>query len=437
VIKGSPPRADEPGVTIERGAVLDSAEVEISTILREERLSSVYQPIMDLERMVPVGVEALVRGPSDSPLATPAQLFATARRVNKVGLLDWACRRSAIVGALDAGLRAPASLFVNAEPEGLATPVAPGFDPTAEALADLGVTVVLEVTERSLTASPAELLHNVDRVRESGWRIAVDDVGADRASLALLPLLAPDIIKLDLRLLAQRTPEDVAEIVNAVLAQCGRSGAVVLAEGVETAGHLTLARSLGATLGQGWYLGRPGPLETDRAYAHLELETAPVIAAPETPWGVVTDERSIRTADRRQLLSMAMTLEQQAMSAGAASVVIGAFQHESSFTATAGRRYADIGARAAFVAVLGKDMPASPADGVRGVALAASDPLVYEWDVAVVGPHFAGALIAKETLGSNPLDPRFDYVLTYDREHALAAARSLLGRVPVPVTRPA
>ncbi len=429
-IKGVRGGAEDLSVTIERSALLDSAGAEISTILREEQLSSVYQPIMDLERMVPVGVEALVRGPADSPLATPAQLFATARRFDKVGLLDWACRRSALMGALDAGLRAPSSLFVNAEPEGLATPVAPGFDPTAEALSDVGVTVVLEVSERSLTANPAELLHNVNRVRESGWRIAVDDVGADRASLALLPLLAPDIIKLDLRLLEQRTPDDVAEIVNAVLAQCERTGAIVLAEGIETAEHLTLARSLGATLGQGWYLGRPGPLEAHRVYAHLDLEPTPVVAAPGTPWDVIDDDRSIRTADRRQLLAVSLRLEQQAMSAGTACVVVGAFQDESRFTPATARRYGEIGAHAAFVAVLGVDMPASPADGVRGMALAASDPLVYEWDLVVVGPHFAGALIAKEALGSDPADPRFDYVLTYDREHAIAAARSLLGRIP-------
>ena len=39
-----------------------------------------------------------------------------------------------------------------------------------------------------------------------------------------------------------------------------QTGATILAEGVETEQHLLAARSLGATLAQGWYFGRPGPL---------------------------------------------------------------------------------------------------------------------------------------------------------------------------------
>ena len=47
--------------------------------------------------------------------------------------------------------------------------------------------------------------------------------------------------------------------MNAVNAHAERTGAVVLAEGIETEEHLATARALGATLGQGWYFGRPGP----------------------------------------------------------------------------------------------------------------------------------------------------------------------------------
>ena len=49
----------------------------------------------------------------------------------------------------------------------------------------------MEFTERALTRDPAELLRTVARVRELGYGVAVDDVGADPASLALLPLIRP------------------------------------------------------------------------------------------------------------------------------------------------------------------------------------------------------------------------------------------------------
>jgi len=49
--------------------------------------------------------------------------------------------------------------------------------------------VVVEFTERALGADPAVLLDSVDRVRRLGWGVALDDVGAEPASLAFMSLL--------------------------------------------------------------------------------------------------------------------------------------------------------------------------------------------------------------------------------------------------------
>jgi len=105
------------------------------------------------------------------------------------------------------------------------------------------VTSVVELTERALAARPAELLQAVARTRERGWGIALDDVGAVPESLALLPMLRPDVIKLDLRLVQQRASADIAAVMNAVNAEAGRSGTVVLAEGLETEAHVQPASS--------------------------------------------------------------------------------------------------------------------------------------------------------------------------------------------------
>ena len=60
---------------------------------------------------------------------------------------------------------------------------------------------VVEITERALAARPAELVHAVSELRERGIGMALDDVGADQRSLAFMPLLRPDVIKLDLQLI--------------------------------------------------------------------------------------------------------------------------------------------------------------------------------------------------------------------------------------------
>ncbi len=98
--------------------------------------------------------------------------------------------------------------------------------------------VVVEVTERSLVSAPAELLAALSVVRDLGWGVALDDVGADVMSLALMPFVQPDVIKLDLRLIQQQPDREIAAIVGAVDAQAERTCALVLAEGIETNEHL-------------------------------------------------------------------------------------------------------------------------------------------------------------------------------------------------------
>jgi DICT domain-containing protein len=75
-------------------------------------------------------------------------------------------------------------------------------------------------------------------------------------------------------------------------------------------------------------------------------------------------------------------------------------------------------------------MEAEPAPGVRGAHLAGDDPLLGEWSVAVLGPHFAAALVATDLGDTGPENERrFDFALTYDRELVTEAATALIRRV--------
>jgi EAL domain-containing protein (putative c-di-GMP-specific phosphodiesterase class I) len=99
----------------------------------------VYQPIVDLRDGAVIGYEALARGRGEDA-ATPEELFAAARAQGRVRELDRACREAALRGALDSGLGAPFSLFVNADADALE-----GDLPEVPAA---GFTLVMEVTER-------------------------------------------------------------------------------------------------------------------------------------------------------------------------------------------------------------------------------------------------------------------------------------------------
>ena len=218
---------------------------ELDRILAAGAVRTVYQPIVELEGRRVVAYEALSRGPEGSILERPDALFAAARGAGRLAELDWACRLAALQGALDGGLRPPLRLFVNVEPATLGTGVPEHGAPLlARARAELDV--VAELTERALTDRPAVTLPMVARLHALGMPIALDDVGVDARSLALMPFVRPAIIKLDLQLVQGRPSPAIAAVVHAVNAHAEREGTLLLAEGVETEEQHLTARSLGA-----------------------------------------------------------------------------------------------------------------------------------------------------------------------------------------------
>jgi len=403
----------------------------LERIIREGDVRSLYQPIVEIESRRVVGYEALARGPRDSQLEAPDDLFAAARAADRVTELCWTCRSAAFGGALEARFAEPLSLFVNVEPEALDEPVPAAMLETIDR-ASSDLRIVVEITERALAARPAELLRTVQRVRELGWGIALDDVGADRHSLALMPFLRPDVVKLDLRLIQARPSAEIAEIVNAVNAEVERTGAVVLAEGVEDERHLTTATAMGATLAQGWMFGRPEPLPAELSTdgPEIDLLSHPRRHPGDTPVEVVRGNRRLRRATKRHLLSVSRHLEDQAATLGEAAVLLSGFQTGGRFAPSTRRRYGDIARTAAFVGAFGVEMGSDPEPGVRGAAVADDDPLVDEWDVAVVAPHFAALLAARDLGDDGPdLDRGFEFAVTYDRDLVIEAASSLMARI--------
>ena len=403
----------------------------LDRVLAEGGVAAVYQPIVDLASGAVVGYEALARGPEGSPLHRPDRLFAAAAAAGRTVELDWVCRIAAVRGALAAGLGAGASLFLNTEAAAIDAPCPAGH---AELWmrAEQELALVVEITERAVTARPAELARVIADQRAAGRVLALDDVGADVRSLALLSLIDPDVIKVDLRLVQDRPSTDQAAIVSAVAAERERTGAHVLAEGIEDDAHLEVARALGATLGQGWQLGRPGPLTAPRPAARVRRTRRPA-AEPsgDTPFAIVAGAREVAEATKRLLVPMSHHLEQRAMRVGEGAVILSAFQHARRFTTATLRRYEAFARRASMVAAFGVGLPAEPVHGVYGAELALDDPLAAEWCVVVLGPHFAGALVARD-LGDTDRpdrDRRFSFASVYDRTLVLAAARTLVQRI--------
>ncbi len=405
-------------------------------------IRSLYQPIVDLRDGTLVAVEALSRG-EPGPRESAESLFADARAIGTLVELDEFCLRTALQGA--GRSPGPVTLFANIEAVTLSTLGPRRLAELADLTAD-HVAVVLEVTERALLERAAELVRGVQAVRDLGWGVALDDAGAEPKGLALMPFLRPDVIKLDLALVRGHTTLQAAAVVNAVRAEAERSGAVLLAEGIESEQHLERALAMGARLGQGWMFGRPGALAT-AGMSPFPVPPAPTArgrrsaAAPRTPYDLLTARSAAQRATVPLVASMTRQLERQALLLDEQTVVLANFQNADAMTPATRRRYESLASLSAFTAVTGAGMPDEPAPGVHGTSLEPDDPLTEQWVITVVSPHFAAALVARDVAegdgdgrgraagpGGHPVR-RLDYVLTYDRQRVLDVAGLVLEKV--------
>ena len=171
----------------------------LDAVLAAGSLRSVFQPIVDLGTGAVTAYEAPGPRARGAPGAAPTS--SSPPRAPATAWPPWtlraACPPSAPRPAT--GVFDPVGLFVNVEPEVLDTaPLDDLLEVMAGAAGDLRV--VLEITERAIATRPADLLSTVERVRSLGWGVALDDVGAEPLSLAFMPLLRPDVVKLDLAL---------------------------------------------------------------------------------------------------------------------------------------------------------------------------------------------------------------------------------------------
>jgi EAL domain-containing protein (putative c-di-GMP-specific phosphodiesterase class I)/DICT domain-containing protein len=414
------------------GDGVDELRAEFDRLVDLRQVSAVFQPVVDLASSQVMGFEALARGPINSPFAMPTAMFEYAYHAGRAFELDWICRAAAFRAALNASLPPDFTLFVNAEPAALRTECPPDVLETIRT-GTRKLNIVVELTERYLAHDPAAVLDAVAAARAEGLGIAIDDIGAEPASLAMMPLVRPDVIKLDLSLIQGSPDIAVARTINGVLAEVERTGAIILAEGVETAEHADMALAMGATMAQGWRYGRPRlladhwPRKRSPALQLLPTE----VTSRATPYEVVTKERPARIAAKQLLMSLSRHLEYRASDPSEPGVLVACFQEARRFSRLTRLRYARVAKTAVMVAALGRDMPWEPAPHVRGTPLDPDDPLADEWVVIVVSAHFAAALVARHppTGTAEPDDSVYEFAITYDRDLVIAAAQSLVQRI--------
>jgi diguanylate cyclase (GGDEF)-like protein len=231
---------------------------ELEAIIKGRRITPVYQPIVSLQTGTIMGYEALSRGPADSPLHYPANLFRVAIATNRLLALEQLCRETALRHATTLGVKQ--LLFLNMNAEVVKDPDFRG-GLTKAFLIRQGLNpdqVTFEITERTAITDFESFAKSLNHYRQQGYRIAVDDAGAGYSSLEAIAALRPNYIKLDRSIIHAINKDPLKQaMVDAMTKLAAVIHSKVIAEGIESADELSTLISKGVHYGQGYFLARP------------------------------------------------------------------------------------------------------------------------------------------------------------------------------------
>jgi diguanylate cyclase (GGDEF)-like protein/PAS domain S-box-containing protein len=249
-----------------RVAVLQRAELaeDLRTAVAQGQLALRYHPVIDVPSRRVVGVEALLRWNHPTRGELSPMLFVPLAEesglINEIG--DWVLREACTqLRRWHADLPEHRRLTVSVNLSAVQLKVPDLVEKVAEVLADTGLPprrLVLELTESVLVDDDGDAVGVLERLRNLGVRLAMDDFGAGFSSLRYLKRLPFDFVKLDRGLLegVHRDPAALA-LADAVLGLLSRLGLRTVAEGIETRGQLAVVEGLGCRYGQGFLFGTP------------------------------------------------------------------------------------------------------------------------------------------------------------------------------------
>jgi EAL domain-containing protein (putative c-di-GMP-specific phosphodiesterase class I) len=218
-----------------------------------DKLWVAYQPIVQWSDHSIFGYEALLRS-SDQDLSTPGKLLDAAERLGRVQELGSRMREAIARTAREAP--AGALLFANLHALDLTSDDLYSLHSPLAAQAER---VVLELTERTALYRVDHLRERIEKLRDLGFRIAVDDLGASHAGLSSFAQLGPDMVKLDISLVRNvDTSASKANLIKSMITLCTQElGMRVVCEGVESEAQRDTLQGLGADLLQGYLFGMP------------------------------------------------------------------------------------------------------------------------------------------------------------------------------------
>lgn len=227
---------------------------ELWSIVKEESIGVLFQPIFYLSPRKLFAYEVLVRGPKQSPLENPEKLFQRALDYGMFFELEMMYRKKALK-KIGPAINEKFFIF-NVSPyivesEKFKEIMALYANPKQ---------IILEITERSEIRNFQAYCKTLNMIKSLGFKISVDDVGSGYSSLGSIAEINPDYAKIEMSLVQgiDASPKK-QNLVKAIISFCQQNKIIVIAEGIESEKELKTLIELGVGTGQGYFLGRPMP----------------------------------------------------------------------------------------------------------------------------------------------------------------------------------
>ena len=247
-------------------ALHGQTKLAIDEVIASNSISIYFQPIFNLFSNKIAGFESLSRF-FTKPYKTPDLWFKEATDVGLGESLEMLAIKNSL--AYIAQFNDTTYIAINCSPSHI---LSGALEYTLQG-ADCS-RLVLEITEHSPISDYTVMRAALAPLRKKGLRLAIDDVGAGFSSFQHILELEADIIKLDISL-TQNINKDNRKFLLAK-ALCGFAKAIdctIVAEGIETQAELNALRKLNVDNVQGYFIGRPAPIEDALSYQSITLST--------------------------------------------------------------------------------------------------------------------------------------------------------------------
>lgn len=237
-------------------------DTNINRLINEHNVITLFQPIVSLKDKRVIGFEALSRGICSitGRIIQPIELFSTARAEGCEMELDRLCRRTALKAFKSIPDYGKYMLFLNLDTSAIDKNDSESRKMTKQYTDEMGLdysSISLEIVESKID-NTEKLAEFVEHYRKLGYYVSLDDFGAMHSNMNRIAVSKPDIIKIDMELIKNVHSNYYQQsILSSIIDLAKKTGALTLAEGLETADDVIKCYELGIDLYQGFYFYRP------------------------------------------------------------------------------------------------------------------------------------------------------------------------------------